>query len=461
MEHGRSTPPCDLEHRLKTFLVIGGGASGVLVAAQLLAHPSTRQVVLFERHSELGAGVAYGTEHPGHLLNVPAIRMSAFPDDPEHFVGWLASEPRWRPDGGWTPQSFVPRRLYRDYLSSLLEPCRKGGARSGRLVVVHDEVVDLAETPAGVEAISRNGDRYPGDAAVLATGNESPALPPARWRHGFWASRWGFDIPSDATVAIIGTGLSMVDSVVSLLDAGHSGRIVAISRRGLLPRPHGATRALPLDLAEIPFGCGLSHLAGWLRRRIRQGGGDWRATIDGLRPHTQRLWRELPLAEKQRFLRHARPWWDVHRHRMAPEVRARIDAARASGQLTVLAGRLAGIDAHRDGVRLRFVARGTAAEQAMQAHHVIECRGQNADVGTTRNPLLGKLLRRGVVRPGPFRLGVDVAADCAVTDARGAPSRRIFAVGPITVGTFWEIIAVPDIRQQAKTLAAYLAGAAG
>lgn len=446
---------------MKRFLVIGGGASGVLVAAQLLARPSARQVVLFERHSGLGAGVAYGTEHPGHLLNVPAIRMSAFPGDPGHFVNWLASEPGWRPDGGWTPHSFVPRRLYRDYLSSLLEPCRTG-SQPGRLVVVHEEVVDLAETPGGVEAVSRNGDRYPGDAAILATGNESPVLPPARWWHGFWTSPSGFDIPSDATVAVIGTGLSMVDSVVSLLDAGHSGRVVAISRRGLLPQPHhGAFEALPLDPAEIPFGSSLSHLAGWLRKRIRQGGGDWRATIDGLRPHTQRLWRELPPVEKQRFLRHARPWWDAHRHRMAPEVRARIDAAVASGQLTVLAGRLAGIDAHRDGARLRFVARGTTAEQAMQVHHVIECRGQNADVGTTRNPLLGNLFRRGAIRPDPFRLGIDVAADCAALDAQGAPSQRIFAVGPITVGTFWEIVAVPDIRQQAKTLAARLAGAAG
>ena len=404
--------------------------------------------------------MAYGTEHPGHLLNVPASRMSAFPDDPGHFVDWLAQEPRWRPDGGWTPQSFVPRRLYRDYLSSLLEPSREDGP--GRLVVVHEEVVDLAETPGGVEAVSRNGDRHSGDAAVLATGNESPVLPPARWRHGFWASRSGFDIPSDATVAIIGTGLSMVDSVVSLLDSGHSGRIVALSRRGLMPQPHGAmNEPLPLDPAEIPFGCSVSRLAGWLREKIRQGGGDWRATIDGLRPHTQRLWRELPPAERQRFLRHARTWWDVHRHRMAPEVRARIDAARASGQLTVLAGRLAGMDADRDGVRLRFVARGTATEQAMQAHHVIECRGQNADIGTTRNPLLGNLLRRGVVRPGPFRLCIDVAADCAAIDARGTPSRRVFAVGPITVGAFWEMVAVPDIRQQAKTLATRLAGPTG
>jgi uncharacterized NAD(P)/FAD-binding protein YdhS len=257
----------------------------------------------------------------------------------------------------------------------------------------------------------------------------------------------------------------MIDSVVSLLDAGHSGRIVAFSRRGLMPQPHEpasetAGRVAEPDPAEIPFGRSLPHLSRWLRENIRRD-GDWRAVVDGVRPHTQLLWRDLPPAEKKRFLRHARPWWDIHRHRMAPQVRARIDAARASGQLTVLAARLAGISEQADGVRLALVARGAAAEQTVHAHHVIECRGQNADVGATRNPLLANLISRGAIRPDAFRLGIDVAADCAVLDARGAPSPRIFAVGPITVGAFWEIVAVPDIREQAQALATRLAGPAG
>jgi uncharacterized NAD(P)/FAD-binding protein YdhS len=418
-----------LEHCLKTFLVIGGGASGVLVAAQLLAHASTRQVILFERGSETGAGVAYGTEHPGHLLNVPAIGMSAFPDRPEHFVNWLADEPRWTPPGGWTPQSFVPRRLYHDYLSSLLIPYKESGSLPERLTVIRDEVVDLFETPERVDGLTEDGGRYLADAAILATGNEGPVLPTARWRHDCWSSHSGFDILSEASVAIIGTGLSMVDAVISLLDGGHFGSITAISRRGLLPQPHDASAPLEIDPAKIPFGCSLSHLTKWLRGWVRSSGGDWRGTVDGLRSYTQRLWQEFSPVDKKRFLRHARPWWDVHRHRMAPQIRGRIDAARVSGQLTVMSGRIAGLDEEDDGIRLRLVQRGTCVEQTIQAHDVIECRGHNADVSATRNPLLGKLFGRGAIRPDPFRVGIDVATNCATIDAQGKRSERIFAIG--------------------------------
>ncbi|MEQ1944634.1 FAD/NAD(P)-binding protein [Mesorhizobium sp. VNQ89] len=445
-----------LEYRLKTFVIIGGGASGVLIAAQLLSHPSTEKVTVVERGELLGAGVAYGTENPGHLLNVPAAGMSAFPDKPQHFLDWLAGEKRWMPVGGWTPGTFVPRRLYRDYVAGLLAPHREDRTQ-GRLAVIRDEAVDVVETPEGVEVTTKSAGRFEADAAILATGNEGPVLRPAKWRHDFWSTRSTFKIPREASVVIVGTGLSMIDSVVSLLDAGHSGNITAISRRGLLPQPHGPCKAVRFEAAEIPFGSSLSRLLHWLRGRIAANQGDWRGVVDGLRPFTQRLWQSFPPVEKRRFLRHARPWWDVHRHRMAPQVRGRIDAAAASGQLTVTSGRLAGVDEADNGVRVSFVPRGSSVVETMPVQHMIECRGHNADLSTTRSPLLQNLLSRGIIRQDALRLGVDVAPGCAVIDAQGNTSDRIFAVGPVTTGAFWEIVAVPDIRQQARTLAAALA----
>ncbi|MBL8578368.1 MAG: FAD/NAD(P)-binding protein [Mesorhizobium sp.] len=441
---------------MKTFVIIGGGASGVLVAAPLLSHPSTEKVTVIERGEAVGAGVAYGTENPGHLLNVAAAGMSAFPDKPQHFFEWLAGQKNWMPEGGWTPGTFVPRRLYRDYIASLLSPHMLDD-RQGRLAVISDEAVDIVEWATGVVVTTKSGGRFEADAAILATGNEGPVLPPAPWRHDFWSTRSRFDIPRDAPVVIVGTGLSMIDSVVSLLDAGHVGSITAISRRGLLPQPHGPYKAVRFEVAEIPFGSTLSRLLHWLRGRIADNDGDWRGVVDGLRPFTQRLWQSFPLAEKRRFLRHARPWWDVHRHRMAPQVRARIDAAVASGQLTVTSGRLAGVDQTDSGARISFVPRGSSVVETIPVQHMIECRGHNADLSTTRSPLLQNLLSRGAIRPDALRLGVDVAPGCAVIDAQGKTSERIFAVGPITTGAFWEIVAVPDIRQQAKALAAELA----
>ncbi len=428
------------------------------MAARLLESPLTDRVDLFEPRPDLAAGIAYGTEHPGHLLNVPARGMSAFPDRPDHFVRWLQGQQKWVPEGGWTPQSFAPRRLYRDYLLSLIKPYT--GENPGRLRVHRTQVVDLRETASGVDLTAADGGRYTADAAILATGNESPGGKPAPWRRDYWSSPSGFDIAPDAPVVVIGTGLSMIDSVISLLDAGHTAPISAISRRGLVPRPHDLCPPLQTDRSEIPLGASVAALCQWLRRRVRNGAadcaGNWRAIVDGLRPYTQEIWRDLPLAEQQRFLRHARPWWDVHRHRMAPQIHERIAAAEASGQLLILAGRLASIDGDDAGVTVRFTRRGEKEAQTLRARYLVDCRGHSADAASTGNPLLATLFARGVLRPDPLRIALDVTADCAVRDAGGAPSRRVFAIGPATVGAFWEIVAMPDIRTQVQRLAGRL-----
>jgi uncharacterized NAD(P)/FAD-binding protein YdhS len=380
--------------------------------------------------------------------------MSAFADQPDHFVEWVKDVPKWMPDGGWTPRSFVPRRLYRDYLASLVEPY----VSSGRLKLHRKQVVDLVERPDGVELLASDGSRYRADGAVLATGNESPGGKAAAWRRDYWSSPSGFGIPPDAWVVVVGTGLSMVDSVMSLLDKGHRGPIAAISRRGLVPRPHDhAARRAPLARSEVPAEASVSQLCRWLRERVRQverdGQGDWRSVVDCLRPYSQEIWRALPAVEKRRFLRHARPWWDVHRHRMAPEIHGRIEAAKASGQLSIYAGRLAAIEESGLGAKVRFVPRGTGAERTIEADYVIDCRGHSPDSQSTGNPLLRALFADGRLRPDPLRLAVDVTGDCATLDAQGKASHRVFAVGPATVGAFWEIIAVPDIRLQVEKLA--------
>jgi len=426
----------------------------VLAAAHMLKHPSTLRVDLFEPGADLAAGIAYATENPVHLLNVAAKGMSAFADQPDHFVEWVKGNPKWMPEGGWTPRSFVPRRLYRDYLASMVEPY----ISSGRLQLHRKQIVDLVERPDGVELVASDGSRCRADGAVLATGNESPGGKAAAWRRDYWSSPSGFDIPSDASVVVVGTGLSMIDSVMSLLERGHSGPIAAISRRGLVPRPHdNAARRAPLASSEVPSGATVSQLCRWVRERMRraerEGDGDWRSVVDSLRPYSQAIWRELPAAEKRRFLRHARPWWDVHRHRMAPEIHDRIEAAKTSGQLAVFAARLAAIEESGTGARVRLFPRGTAAERIIDADYVIDCRGHSHDSQSTGNPLLRALFADGRLRPDPLRLAIDVTGDCATLDAKGKASDRVFAVGPATVGAFWEIIAVPDIRLQVERLA--------
>ncbi len=448
---------------MRRIIIVGGGASGVLLAVHLLRNrPEGLIVVLVEKRPELGAGIAYATRHPDHLLNVRASNMSAFPDDPGHFTRWLAANAL---DIG--PDGFAPRRLYGDYLADLTDPL----FLEGQLRRVRGEAVALREDASGAEVLFGVGEDGPvasvrGDIVVVATGNEGPSLPPEPWRHAGWGGEQGRPpIPHDAPVVVVGTGLTMVDRVLWLLHEGHTGPITAVSRHGLMPQAHRpAPPAMPFDDGDVPFGEPAARLTRWLRaasEAAERGGPGWRAAVDGLRPHTQALWGRLPESERRRFLRHLRPFWDVHRHRIAPAAALQLGEAERRGQLRVVAGRVTGFVPRPGGVAVRVTPRGTGREEVLDAAAVFECRGRAADVSRSENPFLRSLLHGGRARSDALGLGLDVTEGCALIDATGRASDRLYATGPITAGTFWEIVAIPDIRQQAARLSGALAAMPG
>lgn len=427
------------------------------MAAQLLHCSSTATVDLFERSGQIGSGIAYSTENPNHLLNVRAGNMSAFPDEPDHFINWLQMS-RFSPqEGAWEKHSFAPRRLYRAYLESLLEPYLHAANR--RLVVHTDEIVDTMIENDKPVVMTAGNERFSADVLILATGNEPAITSLGSQVSEYWTSNGTFNIAPDQPVAIFGTGLSMVDSVLSLLDQGHTAPIYAISRRGLLPARHEAVTPVAIAPEELPFGARLSELVHIVRAMIAKTvgeGGNWRSVIDGLRPHSQKLWSGLSVADRQAFLRHLRPWWDVHRHRMAPEIADRIENARQTGQLIVSAGYLQSVSDDGDTMIIRYRSRYLNEMKALHVSTIIDCRGGNTRFSTTRNRALGALLERGLARPDAIDLGLDVTPDLQIIGARGASQHPIYAVGPLTKGAYWEVTAVPDIRVQTEKLAIHL-----
>jgi uncharacterized NAD(P)/FAD-binding protein YdhS len=187
--------------------------------------------------------------------------------------------------------------------------------------------------------------------------------------------------------------------------------------------------------------------------RAERGGRGWRSVIDGLRPHTQRLWREMSLVERKRFLRHLRPWWDVHRHRAAPQVMARINAARERGQLQIIAGKVVTSEVGEGGVSVAVKPRGRMDTAEFHGVRLIDCTGLNGDCAKADQPLLNQLLQVGLIRPDALLLGIDIAGDGALIDRQGKAASDMFAIGPITRGAFWEIIAVPDLRVACEAMA--------
>ncbi len=449
--------------------IIGAGFSGTLLALHLLQRaPAQTRVVLIERNAQFGRGPAYSTGNASHLLNVPAGKMSAFHSRPDDFLDWLRTQQAG--DAAPAPASFVPRRMFGRYVRHLLNLEMKSPERGDQLELVRGDVLDLATQPGGVTLRLDRDRTMTVDRVVLAIGNFPPAPPPVAdmsfydsdaYRADPWAADAMEALDPRLPVLLIGTGLTAIDTIISLLDGGHQGPITALSRRGLVPQRHAgdSAAAAPPDTDSFPTRVNaLARSLHWRSGQAAASGGSWQSVIDELRPITTDVWQAMSLADRMRFLRHLRPWWDTHRHRVSAQVAERITAARASGRLRILAGRIRSFDSDPDGlVSVRYRPRFSEALAEVRVGRVINCAGPDADYSRIRDPLVRQLLGRGLVRPDPLCLGLDVTGNCALLDRDGAISRRLFAVGPVTKGTFWEMTAVPDIRQQAEFLAGQLA----
>ncbi len=448
-----------------TIVVIGGGFSGTAVAIHLLRRGAAARVVLVNRYGPIGRGVAYGTRIEAHVLNVPAGGMSAIADDPDHFVRWARTL-----DDAIRADTFVSRRLYGEYLESVLREAEHHAPRAARLERLVGVARDIEVRSDGASAeVVFAGARLEADHVVLALGNYSPANPAAVGQEFYDTDRYIRDpwvrgslevMRKGESVLMLGSGLTMMDIALDLAERGARLPLFAISRHGLLPRTH-RPGAVPAPAGALPHGLeSPPHTALRMLQLVRAhaaalgaSGGDWRDAVGALRPVTPALWSALDPVEKSRFLRHVRPWWDVHRHRAAPRTAEAVEAMLASGDLSVRAARILGYRSVANEVEVTIRPRGAAASVRIHVGRVVNCTGPSSDVRRVGDPLLDALLGRRLIRPDPLGLGLETAADSSLLDAGGQPSRVLSLVGPLLKAAFWESTAVPELRQHAARLA--------
>lgn len=431
--------------------VIGGGFSGAIIAVQLSRIlPEGRPIVIFERSEQIGSGLAYATDNEEHLLNVRAANMSAFPDQPDHFEAWLAG----RSQDCHTTEAglFSSRRLYGRYVTETFQ-------QAGRIKRQRCSIVDCRRGDDGFILTDETGRDHPVAAVVLATGHVAPA-PGADPRQvtNPWDLAYLDGLDPDKPILILGTALTMVDILLTLRRSGYRGPVTALSRRGLLPRAHRP--ALPWPTPDFTAAERASVLGTMrrLREEVRSAaaqGVDWRSVIDSIRPITADLWRGWDQEQKLRFLRHARRWWDIHRHRMAPPNAEALEQERASGGLTATAGRITSLLPGAGGISVTW-RDPKGVEKSGSFQRVISATGLEK-LGQDRTGLIGRLLERGLVRLDPLEIGLDVTGQLETIGRPGVPTPGLWAVGPLVRGTFWECIAVPDIRRQAADCAARVA----
>jgi uncharacterized NAD(P)/FAD-binding protein YdhS len=453
---------------MKTVGIVGGGFCGTLTAVNLARLARGRlRVVVVNRGYPTGRGVAYGTSRPEHLLNVVARNMSAFPDLPTHFVDWLGNRTEFEsvPPAELREQ-FVPRRVYGDYLRDLLfwHARPLAGPANVQVETIEDEVVDLEPRGRGAVLALADGPPMEVDRVVLASGNLAPrelsddpaVLGHPAYRGNPWdaGGRDGADPGSD--VLLVGTGLTMIDTFLTLRTLGRPGAIHAVSRTGLLPLAHFKGTDYPDFPPPGVESMGLRELVALVEehcRRLRSRGLNPAVVVDKLRPETQRIWRNLSLEDRREFSRKYRTRWNVARHRIPPSVASQIEEARAGGRLAVHKGRVAAIRPDGASLRVAIEPGDGGPGRELRVGLLVNCTGPAESLREARSGLFRRLFERGLVRPDELDMGIEVAPNFAVVDGRGEPSSTLFALGPLLKGTLWETTAVPELRSQAHLVA--------
>ncbi len=450
--------------------VVGGGFSGAVFAVQLL-HKAVRpfSITVIEPRDNLGAGVAYGTSDPAHRINVPASRMIVFPEDPTDFDRWFRGSPELDadPDAIWHDGHAYPSRAaFGRYIAGLLASA--AASRPDRTISHRRTAATSVRRHAGGYTIDLgDGSRLEADLVVLAVSHPPPAVPgivsaALGEAADVIANPWRRDaltaVDADDDVLIMGTGLTMADVVASLTLRGHRGKIVAFSRRGLLSRGHaGFTNPYPWFGENSPP---LSALA--LVRRLRslieeaaRQGLPWQGVIDDVRAHGRRVWRALPPAERARLLRHLRPFWDVHRYRIAPQVETVIQQRQENGSLRVLAASLQSLD-RQDGkigatLRPRHAAAGVL--ETIVVDKVIVTTGPAHGDVISGNPALASLAKAGLLSADPLGLGIAVNAVSEVIAADGSTAETLLVAGPLAREQYGELMGLPQVSAHALEIA--------
>lgn len=460
--------PC-ASSTVPTVAIIGGGFTGAAVAyhlARLACYPV--RISVFEPRAEIGLGVAYSTQDPVHRINVPAARMTLLPDDEDHFARWLAAHGELDGDPDATVadgQSYPARSLFGRYVAEHLQPL----LASGRIDHHRARITSVAGEDSGWRLKTDAGQSFAADILVIAT-SHPPPVPPANLAQAFvgepkfvtdpWGTEALAPIGQDDRILIVGTGLTMADTIASLDARGHRGQITAISRRGQRSHSHAPTHVEPFgDFVTRPSRSALDLL-----HRVRataRAGGPWQGLFDRLRMQGSDIWKALPMVERQRLIRHLRPFWDTHRFRIAPQIGAVLDRRIAEGTLTIEAAsiRQAEMRSGRFAVTLQCRAgqsrSDTLRTQSFDA--VIATTGPGHGSILNSQPFLAELLASGSLVPDPTGLGIAVDEASSLIGTRG-PNPRAFVAGPLARGTFGELMGLPEVTNHALSVAKTITG---
>lgn len=440
----------------RSIAIVGAGFSGICVAAHLVFRAkSPLQIHMFERQPSFPGGEAFFTDNILHPLNVKASQMGALASDPEGFYHWVLENSHLL-TCPVKPDSFLPRKVYRAYLIDLWEKVLHTATQKGiQLQLNAQEAVDVLVDHQQLEIITNNSSRTPVDALVIATGSpvsktlsfeNELLLRNPRYVADIWNAKLDIANSSSQEVLLIGSGLTAVDAISTLVGQGFKGRIKVVSSSGSFPECHlnNAVVVLP-NYRAGDFTPRITSVLKKIRKDIAAVNGDWRQVVNALRPCTQELWKSFSLTEKKRFMRHLFSFWNKYRHRMPFESGERMNALANEGRLSIQKGIVDKVKAINPNTLL-VSTQGRVDEM----DYVIKCSGPEYAIAKQGNQFLNSLFSKGLIELDPLGLGLGLEADFSI---KGSVPGKIFALGGLLFGELFETTAVPEIRAQADRIA--------
>jgi uncharacterized NAD(P)/FAD-binding protein YdhS len=455
---------------MKSVSIIGGGFSGLMVAHHLINEATLPiRVCIFNKHGLMGRGAAYSVDKDFYLLNVIAAKMSALPDDPEHFLNWVMQTASYKSlDRSMISQAFLPRKLYGEYLAELWEKLRQIASEKGCVLVDKTtEIYAVSRSHKLFSLTTSDGTVSLFDVCVLATGNELPKSPNAitpEVEHSgiYFGNPWSNNVLKNAhkfkQLLIIGNGLTMVDTVIGLQQSGFKGTIYSISPNGFNILPHRNNGLVYKKLNEEIRGiqnlkCITSSVFKHIRI-VRKFGLSAEPVIDSLRPNVQHIWQHLQLAEKKVFLSRLRHLWGVARHRIPLHIHDRIQQLRIEKKLHIIAGQIKNIELNHDKAIIDYYNKKTGLNESVQVGRVVNCTGPNSDISKTSSKLLGQLFEDGLISQDELKLGLKVDTQSyQLIKQDGEVNKCFYTLGTHLRGELWESTAVNELRCQAKDVA--------
>jgi uncharacterized NAD(P)/FAD-binding protein YdhS len=445
-----------------TLCVVGGGFTGAAAAIACLSRLDRPfRLVVVEPSASLGRGVAYGAHHPLHLLNVRTRDLSVRASQPGDFLNWAfrqldqGENHAGLHDG--LANTFLPRQLFGEYVRERFFEAIEGSGD------VEFKLVNAVAT-----SCVKEGDRFTlrfdraekleADIVLLATAYGLSSSTPTGALAPF-DSLSPERINGASTMALIGSGLTMVDVLLGARRDGFQGKVTVISKHGQLPRPHASKGVMPREsglsrskrLSSLTTAVAIACAAAEPHRT------PWQAVINSVRSSFQDIWQGLPVEEQARFLRHVRPLWDAHRHRLPLEVHGRLQSEFNEGRAVLLLGQVTKVERDGEGFRLILRRRGSKETGVLTSDLAFDCTGHRPDLAS---PLIESLVSQGAASVDAHRLGLAVQPNGQALSRGGAPTPGLFALGPLCQGSLWEITAVPEIVRQCDAAAQSIAALA-